>query len=568
MNFFIVNLNILRQSIAMEKSTCQKCQLPFTIYDEDKNFYERFQVPPPKLCPDCRMVRRFLERNAKHLYYRTCDLTKKKTLSQYHKNQKFPVYSSSAWWSDVWDGKEYGQTFDFNRPFFEQFLELKNKVPHCALFNTEGTMENSDFNNCTAYIKNCYLIAESDFCEDCYYSNLLKKSKNLVDCSVCYESELCYESVGCTNCYRLQYSQDCVNCRDSFFLEDCSGCSDCIGCINQRHKQYMIFNTQYSREEYEKMKNEFQLDTQSGVRALQKKCRDFFLTQPHRAVFGEQNENSLGDHLFNSKNAFYCFGSRDLEDCRYCAKLTLGVKSSMDYNSWGNQSELMYQCAGCGDQNYNLKFCVMCQKDMRDCEYCYESFSCSNCFGCVGLKKEAYCILNKKYSPEEFKNLREKIIQHMKKTGEWGEFFPVSVGAFAYNESIAMDIYPLTKEEAETQGFKWYNEEEKSSIAQTYQLPETVREVEDDITTTFLVCNNCGKNYKIIPQELKFYRELSIPIPVRCPSCRHTPRMLRRNPPRLWKRKCANCSGEIFTSYAPERQEKVYCEKCYLERVY
>lgn len=554
--------------------TCTDCKTDFPIYLEDQEFYKIFDVPEPRRCPKCRLVRRLLERNAKSLYYRKCDSTGKKTLSQYHKDQPFPVYSPAAWWSENWDATTYGRDFDFSRGFFEQFLELKNTVPHCALFNTEGTMENSDFNNCTAYIKNCYLVAETDHCEECYYSNLLKKCTSLVDCSVCYQDELCYECCGGYGNYRMQYSRDCQNCRDSYFLADCAGCSDCIGCINQRHKQYMIFNKQYSKEEYEKIKADLKLNTRSGVDDLKKKTEAFFLTQPHRSTFAENNQNAVGDHLFNSKNAFMCFGSRDLEDCRYCAKLTLGVKSSMDYNSWGNQSELMYQCAGCGDQNYNLKFCVMCQKDMRNCDYCYECFSCADCFGCVGLKQKKYCILNKQYTKEEYIELRGRIIEHMKKTApdghssQWGEFFPIEVGAFAYNESIAMDIYPLKKEEAIEKGYKWRDEEAVNIQTQTYVVPEDIHAVKDDITTAILACSDCGKNFKIIAQELAFYRNLEIPIPKRCPNCRHRPRMLLRNPPELWTRNCAKCSREIETSYKPDRPEIIYCEECYREAVY
>ncbi|MEK7529046.1 MAG: hypothetical protein AAB592_04730, partial [Patescibacteria group bacterium] len=174
---------------------CKQCEKDFLIRDEDREFYKKIKVPEPKNCPDCRLIRRFMERNPKTLYYRTCDATGKKILSQYHQGQPFPVYGPELWWSDDWDGLEYGRDLDFKRPFFEQFLELKNATPHLSLFNTVGTIENSDYNNCTAYIKNCYLIAESDYCEDSYYSNLLKKCTSVVDCSVCYEDELCYECI-------------------------------------------------------------------------------------------------------------------------------------------------------------------------------------------------------------------------------------------------------------------------------------------------------------------------------------------------------------------------------------
>lgn len=534
--------------------TCRQCQQDFEIRNWDKEFYEKINVPTPKNCPNCRLVRRLMERNPKTLYYRKCDLTGKQTLSQYHENQPFPVYSPKAWWGDNWDALDYGQDFDFNRPFFEQYLELKNKTPHFALFNTDGTIQNSDYNNCTAYIKNCYLIAESDYCEECYYSNLLKKCNFVVDCSVCYEDELCYECVDCTKCYNLQYSQDCQNCRDSYFLKNCISCSNCIGCINQRQKQHMIFNKQYSKEEYDKLKAQFQLNTTTGVEKLKAECSKFFQTQPHKHIVAEQNENSSGDHLFNSKNAYHCFDSVDLEDCAYCAKLSLGVKTSMDYNSWGNKAELIYQSSSCGDNCYNLKFCTNCQTNMTNCEYCAECFSSQDCFGCVSLKKQKFCILNKKYPEIEYHELRKKIIDHMKQTEEYGEFFPFAACPFGYNETMAMDTFPMTKEIALSKGLKWHEEETK---------PKTT----DFLPSALMTCE-CGKNFKIISQELAFYKKLQIPNPSQCPSCRHKARMAKRNPLKLWQRKCTKCNAQIQSNYAPEKSEIIYCEKCYLQEIY
>lgn len=547
--------------------TCQQCQQGFEITEWDKAFYEKIMVPFPKNCPDCRLIRRFMERNPKILYYRKCDLTGEQTLSQYHKNQPFPVYSPEAWWGDGWDALKYGQDFDFNRSFFEQYLELKNKTPHLALFNTVGTIQNSDYNNCTAYLKNCYLLAESDYCEECYYSNLLKKSNFVVDCSVCYEDELCYECVDCTKCYNLLHSQDCQNCRDSYFLKNCMSCTDCIGCINQRQKQYVIFDKQYSKEEYERLKAQFRLYTVTGIEKLKDQCLKFFQTQPNKYVIAEQNENSNGDHLFNSKNAYHCFDSTDLEDCAFCAKLSLGVKTSMDYNSWGNNAELLYQCSSCGDNCYNLKFCVNCQTNMSNCEYCAECFSSSDCFGCVGLKKERFCILNKKYSEDEYYELKGKIIEYMKKIGEYGEFFSVAVCPFGYDETMAMDAFPMSKEIALSKGLKWYEENHGETKRQTYEVPDSIFDVADTLTSVLLSCD-CGKNYKIIPQELAFYKKLQIPIPKKCSLCRHKARMKKRNPLKLWQRNCMKCNASIQTNYAPEKPEIIYCEKCYFSVVY
>src|SRR5512143_1501230 len=113
----------------MENKTCNKCQKQFVVDDYDLEFYKKIDVSSPTKCPECRFKRRLLERNARTLYYRKCDATGKQIISQYDDTVPFPVYEQTEWFSDKWDGLEYGQEIEFNRPFFEQFAELKNKVP-------------------------------------------------------------------------------------------------------------------------------------------------------------------------------------------------------------------------------------------------------------------------------------------------------------------------------------------------------------------------------------------------------------------------------------------------------
>ncbi len=547
---------------------CTICRQEFLLEPEDLAFCEKMEVPAPTQCPQCRLQRRLCERNTRNLYYRKCDKTGKQIVSQYHQYQPFPVYGIEAWVGDDWDAASYGRDVDFSRPFFDQFRELAAKVPHMALFNTPGTMENSEFNNCTAYLKNCYLICESDFAEDCYYSNLLKKSKNLVDCSVCYDDELCYECIDCIGCNRLFYSQDCSNCSDSYFLKNCQSCRDCIGCINQRQKRYMICNVQYTKEQYEKYEKAFALNTASGVAKARQQARDFFVRQPHKAMHGEQNENVVGDYINGCKNVYRSFDMKDCEDCRHCARLSLNNKSCMDYNSWGDKSELVYSTSSCGDKAYMVRFCSNCI-NIQNGDNSRECTNSSDIFGCIGLKKKKYCILNKQYAKEEYEKMKKKLIEHMKKSGKWGEFMPMNLCPFAYNESFVMDQFPLTKEEVLNRGWRWYEQEDKDRyMGEDSTIPESIGDVDDDICKKILRCQDTGKPYKIIPQELKFYRMLDIPLPRVCPEQRHRQRQTKRNPYRLWERECSNCKKKVTTTFSPERLEPIVCDACYLKAVY
>lgn len=548
---------------------CSSCNGSFEITSDDNRFLAMFEVPAPAMCPSCRLQRRLCERNTRSLYYRKCDLSGKQIVSQYNTDQSFPVYEVSEWISDKWDALSYGRLVDFSRPFFPQFQELLNIVPHMSLFNTPGTMENSEYNNATGYLKNCYLLCESDICEDSFYSNLLKNAKDVVDCSVCYTCEQCYECIDCTNCHSLFWSQDCKQCSDSYFLQNCQSCKDCIGCINQRNKQYMIANVQYSKEDYLQHKKLSKLDTRMGAEQVRESSEAFFRTQPYRALNIEQCENATGDRLFHCKNAYECFDCQDLEDCRYCERLSLHCKTCMDFNSWGQNSELVYQCSACGDRTYNSKFCSTCIT-VTNAEYCFECLHCRDIFGCIGLKQKQYCIFNVQYSEEEYHALRKKLIAHMKETKEYGEYFPMKLCAFAYNESFAPDLFPMTKEEVLSRGWRWYEEQKnnKHYMGPSVELPETIQETSDDICKQILCCKATAKPYKIIPQELKFYRSMNIPVPALCPDERHRRRTTKRTPYTLIQRTCGKCGQVTSSTYSEETAHTVYCESCYLETVY
>jgi hypothetical protein len=178
--------------------------------------------------------------------------------------------------------------------------------------------------------------------------------------------------------------------------------------------------------------------------------------------------------------------------------------------------------------------------------------------------------LNKQYTKEEYEELVPKIIEHMKKSGEWGQFFPVGISPFAYNETVAIEYYPLSKEEVLAKGWRWQEESESGDAQKVsdYKIPDNISDVSDEILGKGLKCEVTGRPYKIIQQELEFYRKMNLPIPRRCPDQRHIDRIALRDPRKLWERKCTNCGKMMSSVYAPERSEKVYCEECYLKAVY
>jgi hypothetical protein len=308
------------------------------------------------------------------------------------------------------------------------------------------------------------------------------------------------------------------------------------------------------------------LTARSSLDQAKHRLAELQLSVPHRFMHGTHNEDVRGDYLTNCKAAFQCFDSRDLWDCRYNYQGWMPTKDAMDTQQLGD-AELGYECAFSGMESRGLWFVSHC---FGNHDILYTSFCryCSDLFGCAGLRRKKHCILNKQYSKEEYEVLTRKLVAHMINTKEWGEFFPMQLASFAYNETLAQNFFPYTADQASKMQLIWRAEDPREFAKATFTVPEVIEGVPDAVTGEILSCTQCKKNYRIIQKELDFLRNAKLPLPDQCFFCRHEHRRLLRNPRKLWDRECAKCKEPIATSYAPERPETVYCEKCYLAAVY
>lgn len=121
-------------------------------------------------------------------------------------------------------------------------------------------------------------------------------------------------------------------------------------------------------------------------------------------------------------------------------------------------------------------------------------------------------------------------------------------------------------------------------------MPVIISDTTDNILQDIIECSKCDSAYKILADELMFYRRENLPIPAMCHECRFENIIKDRLKLELHERHCM-CSGkqdisgkynntskhihgdescgEIFiTGYAPDGEEIIYCEKCYQQEVY
>ena len=225
---------------------------------------------------------------------------------------------------------------------------------------------------------------------------------------------------------------------------------------------------------------------------------------------------------------------------------------------------------------------------VRNADYTECCRNCSNIFGCISLNNKENVIFNKIYSKGEFEKLREEIKKQMTnipfvdKKGriyKYGEFFPIELSPWTYNETTAQEIKSITKEEAEENGYPWREQIVKNfNITMSYEkIPDNIDEVDNKILKEVFGCahkeecdHQCGIAFRLTNYELKFYKKHLIPLPILCPNCRYYERIKVIPSLKLWHRKCMKegCKNEFETPYAPDRPEIIYCEKCYQQEIY
>lgn len=548
-----------------ETRNCQNCKSQFTIEPEDFNFYGRLDMPAPDLCPYCRWKHLLAFWVFGRFRKTTSALSGKTIITTFPESIKFPLYSRDEFVSDAWDPITYGIDYDSSKTFFNQFQELQTRVPHPHQSSTKNV--NCEWSDDVGNSRECYLCRSLLDCEFVSYGYRMFSCKNSIDITYSFETELSYDCLYCFKCYKLHYSFNCHNCLDSKFLYDCRNCTNCFMCWNLRNKQYCILNKQYTKEEYLDKLKEFDTDSWDGVQRLKTEFDRIVKEEAvHRTNFNFQEINSSGNFLNESKNCYNSYFIDKSDNVRHSFRGfeykdvidsvgSIAEKTALSVDDWSvYETMATLHSSSCRYSSY-LDCC-------EECEYC---------FGCVGLRKKKYCILNKQYSEKEYFDAVEKIKANMRKGGEWGRFFPLKLAYSGYNFSIANVFFPETKENIEAINGLWEEPEVilHGGAINGDDLPNKISDAPDAILGQRIICPKTKLSFNINSRELAFYREHGIPLP----RYHFDYRTLYRFKPMslmiyLQKGNCCFCKKGITHYYPPELgYQKIACIECYQSKI-
>lgn len=123
----------------------------FTISEAEQAYCGKRNIPLPEISPLERFREMFAFRNERILFERKCSKTDKDIISCYRPGTKFPVFEREVWLSDENNPLQYGRSYDFSRPFFEQFYDLACVVPREGKIGVNA--ENSPYVNLSMNVK-------------------------------------------------------------------------------------------------------------------------------------------------------------------------------------------------------------------------------------------------------------------------------------------------------------------------------------------------------------------------------------------------------------------------------
>jgi len=143
-------------------------------------------------------------------------------------------------------------TIDGIRADRDRLRTLRLTLPHCYMNGTSNESVSGDY---LYNSKNAHMCFDSYGLQDCTYCCNTRGASDSRDVSFWgHPGELLYECMAVGEaatrvlfCYLVWGGTE-----NMLYCNTCISCKNCFGCAGLRHKQYCIFNTQYTKEDYEK----------------------------------------------------------------------------------------------------------------------------------------------------------------------------------------------------------------------------------------------------------------------------------------------------------------------------
>src|SRR3989339_541125 len=531
--------------------------------EREIKIYRSFNVPPLDIAPNTVWKWLAYFDTGYQFWWNKHAETGKPVLSFHHPASGIRVLPDEEWHARDFSTMTY--PYDPSRSFFEQMREFELQVPFLASYHfvpPERSISLVSLGDKDSYfVLSCSSI-------DSFYSVGAFQSESS---SLVFLGDYIVKSHTIVHSEYVRESHDCM---DSAFLFDCRNCKNCFGATNKRNRQYIFFNEQLTKEEYEKRVGAIDLGSRKILNEWTSKFEAFLREQtiwPEN--FSQNFSNSTGDYLNGATDCQECFYTSEGASGDFRCVFSMGNNHENAYTYAPMNASRTYQCL-VSPKATGSKFCFRCPGS-EQCEYSIQCSDCRFCFGCIGLKRKSYCLFNKQYSEEEYWPMVDRVKSRMLDDGEYGYFFPVTFSGTYVPESGAVVWCGATEEELKQIGGNVFDPNDDgatmktdfdpSSMKSAAEVPDSIDELTDDWIDVPIYDPQAKRSFRILKPEAEHYRALRIPPPNR----HFIPRLLESATSgqlaALERHTCAQCQKQILVSKCnryPDR--KIYCTACYL----
>jgi len=597
-----------------EIKKCKFCNKEFAVFDIEKEIYDKHWFKLAEHCSDCnfKLLNSFI--NDKHLYHRK-DIDWNNIISVLSDSYSWEVIEVSKYKNLVSDDFALKFWKNLCEDIFAEFYDLYNSFPKASRL-VYPWLENADYSSHVWWSKNLYLSYCVFWeCEDVYYSSrVVGDCKNIFSSYNLSSSSNTYFSSNLWSSNNIFYSDTIVDSSDLLYCRDMNNCKHCIFSCNSFNKSYLIFNKQYEKQEYFKIKEEIlkKLNNKKEAKDLIEKYNNFIKDNLIKESLDTNRcENVFWENLYFSSNVANSFISIWIKNS---ANIMTAWDTEDDYmnnifNSieiWTNVENIIWSCSILNNV-YNVFFSFWVVNNSKNIYYSIDMDNCEECMFCVALKWKKYHILNIWYSKDEYFFIKDKLIGKFKLDWKWWKSLWFDLFPFPYNDTLAYDyfkvnkiIYPDWKEEIidksangivslESGDFisdavldlwwekkiniKWrtknkeINIPENSITLDSSELP-SIEKVDESILDKVIICSETKRPYRIISQELDFLKKHKLALPEFHNELRNDKLMWLRPIWQIYTWVCNNCNDEILTVFKSKAYYKVYCPICYKKFMY
>jgi len=304
------------------------------------------------------------------------------------------------------------------------------------------------------------------------------------------------------------------------------------------------------------------------MKHLKKQFSDFIINNAWwKEKHFDKVEKSIWDYLTSCNNCENCFHIDESEDCENWIR-AFQVKASKNF-IWSFENEKIFNSVTI-KWGFNINYCFNLINS-ENLEYCSNCYECENCFLSSGLVRKKYHILNKQYSKEEYKKLKEEIITDMKQQWIYWDFFPAYFSPTSYNESLSWVYNPMSISEQKEKWFNIFNYdywtwEDYKSLD---DLPDDINNLPDSVFKWWYWDSESKRPFQILQADIDFSKKMWVPL-----NDRFYIRRLKENfnwmfpSYELRKTKCAKSWEEIYTTLSEKLDSRILSIEEYEKIIY